>query len=107
MIQLRQHSGFSLVEALIAVTIFAVATVGVFMTIAAIKKPVMKTDMELTAAYFSQDILDGLRARVDARDWDSGDLKVGRHFPPLRVINTVTYNAIYDVVQDGKARRVI
>ncbi len=108
MIRMSQQQGFSLVEALIAVTIFAVATVGVFMTISAVKRPVVKTDRELTAAYFSQEILDGLRAKVDARDWNSGDLSLT---PPqhtvLKTINQVTYNATYDVVQDGKSRRVI
>ena len=65
---------FSLVEAVVAGVIFSIVVVGVFSSMAAVKKPVKNSDRGIDAIYYGQRILETLRANVDARDWDTGSL---------------------------------
>ena len=93
---------FSYVEAIIATAILGIAVVGILMTVASIKKPAAKTDRALVAAYYGQEVLEGLRAKVDARDWDSGELAITTTTPHVKTktIDGVVYKASYHVSED-------
>lgn len=103
--------GFSYIEAIIATSILGIAVVGILMTVSSIKKPVAKSDRALVAAYFGQEVLENLRAKVDARDFNTGELSITTPDAPhvvTKVINGVTYKAFYHVLDDpaSGSRRV-
>ena len=112
----NNKSGFSMVEALIAAVIFAVAVVGVFATSAALKKPTVVSDKKLTAAYIGKQVLEDLRSKVDQREWLTGslatyNLALGDHGP--FTFNNPTYQVAYNVmwtvssVPNSDARQVL
>lgn len=67
-------------EALVAAVIFTIAVAGVFASLSAVKEPTAESDIAVRAAQCGQQVLETLRARVDARDWSSSpDLTVGTY----------------------------
>ncbi len=59
-------SGFSLLEILLASIIFIISVGGIFVTIAAVRRPVMDRGSSLAASVFGKQVLEALRSRVDA-----------------------------------------
>ncbi len=74
-----KKSAFSLVEALVAAVIFSIVVVGVFVSLSSLKKSNFEVDASYAAARCLQQFLEGFRAKVDARDYDTGKLRAGRH----------------------------
>ena len=112
----RPH-GFSITETLVAAVIFAVTAAGIFATIGGLKKPGVKTNRSLEAAYIGQQVLEGMRNNVDAGKWnDPGDALYGTAAgtahncnPQTIVKDGVTYQCTYTVTQDTNsgARKVV
>ncbi len=86
---------------MVAAIVFVMAATGVFATIGNIKKPSARTDRSLTAAYVGQQVLEDMRANVDASAWDDpgSPLSVGTH-NGSKSVNGVTYTYSYTVAQD-------
>ncbi len=103
----NDQSAFTIVEVLVSSVIFAIAAVGVFASIAAIRSPSMVSERKLTAAYYGRQILDDLRTKVDGRNWVSAtstwnggsDLAVGTHSLGTTTINGTAYTSAYVVTQ--------
>lgn len=104
-IQKHSSEGFSITEVTVAAFIFALTTVGILSTVSSLRTPSATSEKDLQAAYYGQNILDDLRAKVDQRSWGdpSSPLAVGTHTLPLSGI----YNAVYTVVNDGTGRNVV
>lgn len=104
-----RRGGFSITEAVIAAVVFVIAVTGVLATIGNIKKSSARTDRSLTAAYVGQQVLEAMRANVDAGTWNNpaSPLSLGVH-NGSKPVNGVTYTYTYTVAQDpvSKARRV-
>lgn len=100
----RKTAGFSITEVTVAALIFALTAVGIVSTISSLRTPSATSQKDLQAAYYGQDILDDLRAKVDQRTWtnSSSPLAVGTHTLPPDGI----YNAVYTVTDDGNGRNV-
>lgn len=98
-------AGFSIIEVTIAALIFALTAVGIVSTISSLRTPSATSEKDLQAAYYGQNILDNLRAKVDERAWMSvsNPLAVGTHTLPPQGI----YNAVYNVTDDGTGRGVV
>ena len=105
----KKISGFSLVEAVVAAVIFSITVVGVFASLAAIQQPAANSGQSLNAALCGQQVLENLRSKVDARDWDTGGaLATGSHTPltPSQCSSfTFTYDVTAPVAVNG-ARKV-
>jgi Tfp pilus assembly protein PilV len=83
------HNGFTLVEVVVAGLIFAIAVSGVFASIASVQNQSNTGSEEsLGAALCGQEFLEGLRAKVDNRDWDSSQLAL----TPLVATTACTQN---------------
>ena len=98
-------------EVIAASVILAITVVGIFMSVAYLKKPSDKAKYALTAGYYGQQVLEELRAKVDARDWDQtyGPLYlVSNHCLDPKPINGVDYTACYTITTDpdSQARKV-
>ena len=96
--------GFSILETSIAALIFSIASLGNLSTIAALKQPAHVTEQKVYAAYYGQQILEDLRAKVDQRNWNDPSSLLAIS-PPAHtsstVINNVTYTATYTVTEDA------
>ena len=105
MTQKHQLAGFSIIEVTIAALIFTLTAVGIVSTVASLRTPSATSQKDLQAAYYGQNILDDLRARVDERTWTDSNslLAVGTHTLPPNDI----YNAVYAVTDDGAGRNVV
>ena len=105
MTQKHQLAGFSIIEVTIAALIFTLTAVGIISTVASLRTPSATSQKDLQAAYYGQNILDDLRARVDERTWTDSNslLAVGTHTLPPNDI----YNAVYAVTDDGAGRNVV
>ena len=104
-IQKPSSSGFSIMEVTIAALIFALTAVGILSAISSLRTPSATSQKDLQAAYYGQNILDDLRAKVDQRTWNdaSDSLAVGTHtLPPSGI-----YNAVYTVTDEGAGRNVV
>ena len=83
--------------------VFAIAAIGIFSTIAAIRKQgAAVSNRKLTAAYYGKRILDESRAKVDARTWNGGFFGTAGSLPyngslAPTTINGTTYNASYTI----------
>lgn len=103
----REHqlAGFSIIEVTVAALIFTLTAVGIVSTIASLRMPSATSQKDLHAAYYAQNILDDLRARVDERTWmdSNSPLAVGTHALPPNDI----YNAVYTVADDGAGRNIV
>ena len=84
--------GFSIVEVLVASMVFSIAAIGIFSTIAAIRKPAAVSERKISAAYYGKRILDDLRAKTDARPgvWNGGVLGTSGSLPYTVVLSPVT-----------------
>ena len=98
--------GFSIIEALVAAIVFAIAAIGIF---SALSK-VQPTSMSLQAAYIGQQVLESLRSSVDAGTWNSGGAwSVGSHPCPAAIVVNWASACVYIVSPDdpvSKARQV-
>ena len=103
-IQKHPSAGFSITEVTVAAVVFAITAVGIISTVSAVRTPSATSQKDVQAAYYGQNILDGLRAKVDERNWldPSGSLSVGTHTLPPNGI----YKAVYNVSDDGTGRKV-
>ena len=104
-LQKNQSAGFSIIEVTVAALIFALTAVGIVSTVSSLRTPSATSQKDLQAAYYGQNILDDLRAKVDERTWTdpSNPLAVGTHTLPSSGI----YNAVYTVTNDGTGRNVV
>jgi Tfp pilus assembly protein PilV len=95
--------GFSIMEALVASMIFSIGVVGVFSTIASQKNPTSLSDKRVQAAFAAKRYLEGLRSKVDAETYATGNLSLGNH----NDTSVAPYNITYQVTDAGNnARRV-
>ena len=63
------NTGFTITEAMVAAIIFAIAAAGMFSAASGFKRPMNAADRSLQAASCGQQVLEHLRAHVDARDF--------------------------------------
>ena len=101
----NQSAGFSITEVTVAALIFALTAVGIVSTISSLRTPSATSEKDLQAAYYGQNILDDLRAKVDQNAWldPANPLAVGTHTLPSSGI----YNVVYTVTDDGAGRNVV
>ena len=113
---MRCRAAFSIVEAMVAAMVFAIAAVGVFSTISSSQKPSVSSDNSLQAAYIGQQILENMHSNVDASTWaDSASPLYGTTSGTAHVCPTVTpplpsgWTCNYTVTEDAvsKARQVV
>ena len=104
----NEDKGFSLVEVMMATLIFAIAAAGLFSTFRVQREYSNRSERKLQAAYCGRQVLEELRAKVDQRNWDSGDLQEGNHtynlFSSPCNIFTATYtvtNVVINSVNTG------
>ena len=98
----KTSSGFSMVEVMIAAIILSISVLGILSTLSAQKGPTAESDKKVQAALAAKQFLEGLRGKVDAMTYDTGDLSLGMH-------SNVPYGGYtinYFVSLDGKARKV-
>ncbi len=94
-----------MVEVLVAAIIFTIAALGTFASIAAIRKPAAISERKLTAAYYGRQILEDLRSKVDARNFNpttrqyngGTDFSIGSHPLGTTTIDGTIYTANYNV----------
>lgn len=79
-------------EAALAAIIFAIAAAGIFSTVAVMRQPGAESEDRIGAAYFGQQVLENLRAKVDQGTWDTGELDPNRTHTVTSGIYTATYN---------------
>ncbi len=103
----RRDKGFSIVEVTMAAVVFSITAIGIITTISVLRAPSAESERRTVAAYYGQQLLEDLRAKVDQRIWASGDLSIGNH-TFSNAINGKTYTASYIVteVYSGGPRRV-
>lgn len=82
-------------EAALAAIIFAIAAAGIFSTVAVMRQPGAESEDRIGAAYFGQQILENLRAKVDQGTWDAGELSPGLH-----TVSSGIYTATYNVTEE-------
>ena len=104
-IQKHPSAGFSITEVTVAALIFALTAVGIVSTVSSLRTPSATSEKDLQAAYYGQNILDDLRAKVDQNTWldPANPLAVGTHTLPPNGI----YNTVYTVSDDGTGRNVV
>ena len=97
-------------EILLASVIFVITAAMVYITINAVRQPVLQKERALTAALFGQQLLEDLRSQVDAADINAsgnwtGNLALGVHGPFSQTdAQGIVYNEIYTVAcGDGSA----
>ncbi len=95
MTHVKTQKAFTIVEVLVAAVIFSITVLGVFSTIAAIRKPAAVSERTLVAAYYGRQVLEDLRAKIDKRDWNTGLLSTGTHNYGTAIIHGVSYAASY------------
>ena len=109
----KKNRGFTVVEIIVASLIFSITAIGIFSTLAAIRKPSAESQRRVTAAYFGKQVLDDLRAQIDAINWQEGsggplDPTIS-HPPYTSNIDGITYTGTYAVEPDPNgslARRI-
>jgi len=88
-------------EVLLASIIFMISVLGVFATLSAVRQPVLQKERALTAAVFTQQLLEGLRSQVSASNFTAngynGSLSLGSHGPVSQNQDGVQYNMTYVV----------
>ena len=91
---IKTQTGTTLIEALLAGVVFILAVSGVFATMAAVRGPVTSKNNSVEAAIFGKQVLEDLRSKVDARDYNNnnGNLGIGTH----TIVNGI-YTALYNV----------
>ena len=98
MLNIKKNKGFSLVEVLVASTIFMIAVAGLFAAFTKSRQNAEIADKRLRAAYIGRQALEELRTKVDSRNWDDEEsgLALGDH-------NTVIngYTVAYTVTEDA------
>ena len=102
MFRLRKikNTGISLIEVVLAALIFSITSAGLFSTFSAQRIATERSERRLQAVYYARQVLEELRARVDQRNWDSGDLSIGTHN-----LSSGAFNAAYNVTQDPTGLR--
>ena len=101
---LKKNRGFTIVEIIISSLIFSITAVGIFATLAAVRKPSAESQRRVTAAYFGKQVLDDLRSKIDATNWQAGsggplDPTI-THPPYTSFIDGVSYTGTYTVETD-------
>ena len=103
--RLTQKNGFSIAEALVAAIVFSISAVGILTTTSKIRQPAGSSARNTQAAYYGEQILEDLRAKITPEEWGSGALAEGQHVLPANG----PYKAVYFVENDpagSGARRV-
>lgn len=99
----HKHSGFTLVEVIVAAMIFSILAAGLYASMSSLRQPAAVTTKKITAALIGQQILEDLRSKVDASNWNSGELSLS---PPPHAMTPVvgpdgiTYTPVYTVEDD-------
>ena len=91
-----------MVEALIAAVILSISVVGVLATLSSQKAPTVESDKKVQAAMAAKQFLEGLRSKVDATTYSTGDLSLGLHSG----VTVGAYTVAYNVTAAGNARKV-
>jgi Tfp pilus assembly protein PilV len=98
----KNKYAFSMVEALIASVILSISVVGVLATMSSQKAPSVESDKKVQAAMAAKQFLEGLRSKVDATTYATGELSLGLHSG----VAFGTYTVDYHVTAAGSARKV-
>lgn len=102
MMKITNKNAFSMVEALVAAVILSVSVVGVLSTMSSQKVPTVQSDEKVKAAMAAKQYLEGLRSKVDATTYATGDLSLGMHSG----VAVGAYTVDYYVSAAGNARKV-
>ena len=116
LVNMDRHTGFTLVEVLVSLTIFALVIVGLSSVFVAGGKLIMHNRERMTSAQLGKFFLDPLQAYVRQDTWDSAgpvpaanELRVGSRpgvFSP-QTINNRRFTEVINVTAVGNLRRVI
>jgi prepilin-type N-terminal cleavage/methylation domain-containing protein len=68
----KNHTGFSILEVIIATVIFGLVAAGLYASITALRTPVSDTTKKINAALIAKEELEKLRSEVRAENWVSG-----------------------------------
>ncbi len=98
----KNKNAFSMVEALIAAVILSISIVGVLSTMSSQKAPSADSDKKVQAALAAKQFMEGLRSKVDATNYSTGELSIGMHSG----VSLGTYTVDYFVTASGNARKV-
>ncbi|MBL8012628.1 MAG: prepilin-type N-terminal cleavage/methylation domain-containing protein [Candidatus Omnitrophica bacterium] len=101
-LRLSDNRAFSMVEVMIAAVILSISVIGVMATMSAQKEPALESDERVQAALAAKQFLEGLRGKVDATTYNTGDLSLGLHSD----VSLGSYTVNYLVSPDGNARKV-
>lgn len=71
--RMKSHSGFSITEVVVAALIFMIVAAGTFSVFSMARQQSVASDKEIIATYRGHELLESLRAHVDARSWDHDD----------------------------------
>jgi Tfp pilus assembly protein PilV len=102
MLKRSDQKAFSMVEALVAAVILSISVVGVLSTMSSQKAPSQESDQKVLAAMAAKQFLEGLRSKVDATTFATGELSLGLHSG----VSLGTYTVDYLVTAAGNARKV-
>lgn len=97
-------------EVMIAAVVFSVTALGVMSTISILRKPAANWERKTVAAYYGQQLLEDLRAKVDQRSWNdpSSPLAAGTHtVSSYSAGNGTAYDATYTVTQLASGARQV
>ena len=104
--QLKNKKGMgSMIEIIVTSVIFTIAAFGILATLSMVRPNDVQSVKKLEAALLGKEILEELRAKVDARTWNNTntELYIGTHGPVSIPMGTRIFNASWVItgVSDG------
>lgn len=108
---MKNNRGFTLVEVLVSMIIFALVIVGLLSVFISSNKLIIHSRERMMGAQLGKFFLDPLQSAVVANSWDdtNNDLSEGTRSADMQVMNKRTFNEIHvvDNVADTDLRRVV
>ena len=102
--------GFTVVEVIVATIVFTIAAAGIFaMTSGLRKSAVTDSKEDINAAFIGKRVLEDLRTKVDATNWNQAggplDPATNPHAANTIVVDGKTYTPTYNVIQEADGGR--
>lgn len=111
MMKNMRTSGFTIIEVIVSTVIFTIVAAGLYASVSSLRKPAGDTTKTMNAALIGKNVLEDLRSRISASDWDSGGPLDPANSPytltPV-ILDGITYTPSYIVnaTDPSGARRV-
>lgn len=108
----KSKKGFTVVEVIVATLVFSIAAAGIFaMTSGLRKSAVMDSKEDINAALIGKRVLEDLRTKVDATNWNQAggplDPATNPHVANSIVVDGKTYTPTYTVTQEADGGRKV